>query len=284
MADTKNIQPVEEPNATDKENEDMTVANGKGKQCKFVAIQNYQDLYSSLLLASSTYKNKSSLEGLYKLTEKLYDSAVMAWDAMMESPDVALKSLGNTTPENVNVESLMAMECCACIPVCSVMNGSAEAIAIINDWKTKVRDIQSKLRVRINSLKLDAEKITETEQKTSNAFNNILFFITHDPAEHGRQLMECCKESPNVAELTTKIAKLQAMLDTFTDSDDNDANSVRFGTGSYYRKYNAVGGGTYRCANIPNLYKWKSVVGRCQEILKLRNSTNPEDKRRLQYA
>jgi len=284
MPETKNIQPVEEPNATDKENEDMTVANGKGKQCcKFVAIQNYQDLYSSLLIASSNYQNKNSLEGLYKLTEKLYDSAVMAWDAMMESPDEALKSLGNATPENINVEKLMAMECCACLPVCSVMNGTAEAIAIINDWKTKVRDIQSKLRVRINSLKLDAEKITETEQKTSNAFNNILFFITHDPAYHGDQLMRSCKECPNVGEMTTRLAKLQAMLDTFTDSDDNDANNARYGFGNY-KKYPAVGAINYRCTNIPNLYKWKSVVGRCQEILRLRNSTNPEDQRRLQYV
>jgi len=281
----KNIQPVEEPNATDKENEDMTVANGKGKQCcKFVAIQNYQDLYSSLLLASSTYKSKSSLEGLYKLTEKLYDSAVMAWDAMMENPDVALKSLGNSVPEEINVENLMAMECCACIPVCSVMNGSAEAIAIINDWKTKVRDIQSKLRVRINSLKLDAEKITETEQKTSNAFNNILFFITHDPAYHGSQLIESCRNCQCVADLTAKIARLQAMLDTFTDSDDNDANMSSYRTSASHRKLNGFSSYCWRGPNLPNLYKWKAIIGRCQEILKLRNSVNPDDKRRLQYV
>jgi len=283
MADTNTVQPVEDPKAADKQNEDMTVANGKGKQCKFVAIQNYQDLYSSLLIASSNYKNKSSLESLYQLTDKLYSSAEMAWDALMEHPESALKALGNTAPEDINIKNVIAMESVeAYVPVCPVLEGTAESIAVINDWKTKIRDIQSKLRVRINSLKLDAEKISETEQKTSNAFNNILFFITNDPMYHGDILIKNCKECKNVTEMQEKLNRLNEMLMTFTDTDNNDANINR----SYVNRYSFPADFQlrYRIGNIPNLCKWKAVVGRCFMILKLRNSTDPEDQRRLQYA
>lgn len=256
-----NTEPVENPNATDKD-EDMTVANGKGQQCKFVAIQNYENLYSSLLLASSTYKSESALKNLYNLTEKLYNSALNTWDMLMEKPDETLKALGNAEVTEINFKNLISNESVEeYVPVCPVLRGTAEAIAIINDWKTRVRDIQSRLRVRVNSLSINAPKITETEQNNSNAFNNILFFITNDPSYHGDILKKNCQECEDTATMRQSLNRLKEMLDTFTDADDYNKIHTKYG---------------YSYTKINNLQKWRSVVGMCMMILDNRDSSRKE--------
>lgn len=248
-------KPKDNPQQGDNDDE-MTVANGKANTCKYKIINNPDSLYSNLLVASSNIENAKALKVLLNYADKLEESAKTAIEMLKANPEVTLKKIGNASSETFNLYSGLANESVEVyVPVCPILEGSADALAVINGWKTRVRDIQSRLRVRINSLAINAPKISEKEQSNSNAFNNILFFITNDVGEHGEIMINNCRNTKDIKGMMAFVKKLQSVLITFTDDEAYRAKSVpnkRFMANS-------------------NLIRWKNVVDSCIYILEHRN-------------
>lgn len=253
----KNQHSAEAPwdDLSPEEIEDMTVANGQ-KKC--MSISNSDELYASLLLETSKVTSIKEIFNLNKALKTLEDSAEQTWSLLNSEPEKVMKAMGNSIPEELSFSELLSSESAELYsPVFSVIGDSSEALAIVAAWKTRVRDLQSRLRTRVNSLNLNIPKMSEKEQNTSNAFNNILFFISNDVEEHGNELIEQCMSCKNVPYMIKKVQNLKSILDTFTEDNSKEANKKC---------------SRFQYTKITNLEKWKSVIYRCCSILEQRNT------------
>jgi len=232
----------------DPKDPDVSVANGS-KNMNFRVIENADALYASLLVKVNSLQSTKEAMELKQGVDQLYRSAVAAWENIAENKE-AIVAVAKTVPEMINVKSIMALEQGAVyIPLCPVAEGSIAAMAIINSWRTRVYDIQARISSRVNSLSVKAPKITEKEQKTSNSYNNIQFFISNDPGYHGELLLKKCINTKEPLEVQKYVKQLYDILLTF-GVDTECVDDFR--------------------ASDNNFDRWKGVLRRCLTALESR--------------
>lgn len=98
--------------------------------------------------------------------------------------------------------------------------GEVRADIAINSVTADIADIQSRIRSLVNQAHLnEGQKISAVEERTSNIFRNIMFFLTNDPKIHGPEMVKKAETTPEVGQYIKYVKDLQDKLDSLVDFD-----------------------------------------------------------------
>jgi len=203
--------------------------------------------------------SSNSIDDLKKMEETLVilkESAEKAWDSVDKN---TLKEILSCVPIEISHSNALFNEIgneagVFYIPEYGEITGEIEIREAINSWKTNLIDIQSMIKERINSLSLDNDNnIKETELKNSNAFNDILFFLSNDVKDHGDILLKRAKDTKDTNGMLRALEKLNFKLEGFRTKEEDIVKVIS--------------------PVLSNLAKWSLTVSCAISILKSRIET-----------
>lgn len=193
------------------------------KQGRFHVIADKDRLFQEIILRASLANTEDAFNDLKSFVDNLKDSADKAWDQLMTEEDV--KEAKMAIPEDLCSLTLdqftPALEAGAFyIPDMTMVEGEVDARIAVNSWKAELAEAQSRVSVWLNRFRLNQKNgITETEQKTSNVFNQLMFFISNDPDEHGKLIAKQAETTTDIVGFRKAINKLKDNLLSLNDFD-----------------------------------------------------------------
>lgn len=213
------------------------------------------ELEYELRLKVAKAKTPKELKEIANTVSHLKSDAEAVWDAA-DSKE-CLESIKAQTPVElsaVNTPFSLGVEGSIFYIPKMHAYGTVDVRVALNDWKTKLMDIQARIRSRINSVSVDADNnITDIEMKNSNAYNDIIFFISHDAKLEGDALMKKAQTTKDIDGMLESIEDLSYKLEGFKPMPEN----------------------TQTIINVPmtNLSRWSLILASIATILRERKNS-----------
>ena len=238
---------------------------------RFVVFANPHRLMKELRLRVSQSNSVEALKDIDEFVSTLKSGMDKALEVLgSEAVDQEIK---NTVPVSLSGDYLghtQALESGQMfIPEILDYFGDARADIAINSVSADIADIQSRIRSLISQAHLnEGQKITAVEERTSNIFCNIMFFLTNDPKIHGAAMIKKAMSTPEIGKYIQYVKNLQDKLDSLVDFDrgENKASS-QVANPSSFTSWSL--GPCYR--------EWKMLLGNLLGILQRRAATPKQE-------
>jgi len=189
---------------------------------RFTIFAQPHRLMKEIRLRVSQAKSAEDLQDINEFVSTLKAGMDKALNALgSEGADQEIKY---TTPVSISgpfADHTPALESGALfIPEISDFFGEVNAAVAINSIQADIADIQSKIRTALNQGHLnEGLKVSAVEERTSNIYSSIMFFLTNDPKIHGPEMIKKAETAENIGEMIKYVKNLQDKLDMLVDFD-----------------------------------------------------------------
>jgi hypothetical protein len=239
---------------------------------RFVIFANPHRLVKELRLRVSQAESEEVLKDIDEFISTLKSGMNKALESLgSEAVDQEIK---NTVPVSLSGNYLShtpALESGAMyIPDIMDYMGEVTANIAINSVSADLSDIQSKIRSLISQAHLnEGNKISAVEERTSNVYRNIMFFLTNDPKIHGAEMIKKAETTPEIGLYIKHVKDLQDKLDSLVDFDRGQSKSVNTAVANPNSPSSWSLGPCYR--------DWKMLLGNLLGILQRRASAPKQE-------
>lgn len=239
---------------------------------RFVVFANPHRLMKELRLRVSQAESVEVLKDIDEFVSTLRSGMDKALEALgTKEVDQEIKS---TVPVSLSGEYLghtPALESGPMyIPDIMDYMGEVTANIAINSVTADICDIQSRIRSLINQAHLnEGHKISAVEERTSNIYRNIMFFLTNDPKVHGPDMIKKAETVENIGEYIKYVKDLQDKLDSLVDFDRGQKKTVNTAVANPNSPTSWSLGPCYR--------EWKMLLGSLLSILERRASAPKQE-------
>lgn len=217
---------------------------------RFVVFAQPHRLVKELRLRVSQAKSVEDLKEIDEFISTLRSGMDKSLEVLgLKEVDQEIK---NTVPTSLSSNfdgHIMALESGPFyIPDIMDYMGDVTAAIAINSVTADFSDIQSRIRNLISQAHLnEGLKISAVEEKTSNVYRNIMFFLTNDPKVHGPAMIQKAETVEEVGKYIKHVKDLQDKLESLVDFDPSDkkistqvanpSSPTSWSPGPFYREW-----------------------------------------------